>query len=150
MTPLPMAGKSVFLNIIDDFNRQALCIDVDFSHSGLSVSRALERLIAEYGKPMQLRCDNGPEFVSCVLQDYCKERNIEIKYIQPGKPTQDAYIERFNRSYREDVLDAYLVMEIEDLQDLSWKWQEDYNRNHPHQSLNNQSPIKNLELNQHI
>ena len=144
-------GRKVrILNIIDDFNRQALCIEADYSHSGLSVCRAINRLIVQYGKPLQVRCDNGPEFISYSLTDYCKQNNIEVKYIQPGKPTQNAYIERFNRSYREDVLDAYLFMEIDELRQLSWQWLEDYNQNHPHQSLNNQSPIKYLELNQHL
>ncbi len=93
-------GRKVrILNVLDDYNRQALCIEVDYSHSGISVSRALDRLIEQYGKPQEVRCDNGPEFTSHALTDYCKHKHINIKYIQPGKPTQNAYIERFNRSY---------------------------------------------------
>lgn len=144
-------GRKVrILNILDDYNRQALCIEVDYSHSGISVSRALDRLIEQYGKPQELRCDNGPEFLSHALTDYCKQKLINIKYIQPGKPTQNAYIERFNRSYREDILDAYLFDCIHELRELSWNWMEDYNLNHPHQSLNNLSPMKYLEFNHHI
>ena len=84
------------------------------------------------------------------LADYCKATGIILKYIQPGKPTQNAYIERFNRSYREDVLDAYLFEEIEQLRNLSWKWLLDYNQNHPHQSLKNMSPLNFIKQNQHI
>ena len=70
-----------------------------------------------------------------------------IKYIQPGKPTQNAYIERFNRSYREDVLDAYMFESLHHLRELSSEWQDEYNEFHPHQSLNNLSPNKYLETN---
>lgn len=144
-------GRKVrIINVIDDYNRQALCIEADFSQSGMSVSRAIERLIEQHGKPQQIRCDNGPEFVSYIFIDYCKRSGIDIKYIQPGKPTQNAYIERFNRSFREDVLDAYLFMDMDELRHIAWQWMEDYNQNHPHQSLNNQSPLKYLELNQHL
>lgn len=144
-------GRKVrILNIIDDHNRQALCIEADFSHSGNSVTRALERIMELHGKPDQIRCDNGPEFVSNTLSNYCSDKNIRLKYIQPGKPTQNAFIERFNRSYREDVLDAYLFDDIKELRNLSDEWMEDYNKNHPHQSLNNLSPMKYLELNHHI
>ena len=87
-------GRKVrILNIIDDYNRQALCIETDFSQSGLSVSRAIGRLIEQHGKPKQIRCDNGPEFVSYIFIDYCKKNGIDIKYFQPGKPTQNAYID---------------------------------------------------------
>ena len=141
-----MNGRTVrILNIIDDYNREALSIEADYSHSGLSVTQVLERIISYKGKPNEIRCDNGPEFLSYALVDYCSKRNITLKYIQPGKPTQNAFIERFNRSYREDVLDAYLFENLEQLQDLSWNWLEDYNQNHPHQSLKNMSPLKYLK-----
>ncbi len=81
--------------------------------------------------------------------DFCNKQDIKIKYIQPGKPTQNAYIERFNRSYREDILDAYLFESIDQLRELSTDWMNDYNQLHPHQSLNNMSPLKYLEFNQH-
>jgi putative transposase len=146
-----MNGRKVrIFNVIDDFNRQALSIDVNYSHSGASVSRALEQIIAQYGKPDQIRCDNGPEFISNALTEYCNSKKITLKYIQPGKPTQNAYIERFNRSYREDILDAYLFEDIAQLRDLSWNWMEDYNLNHPHKSLNRLSPLKYIEKFQHI
>ncbi len=141
-----MNGRKVrVFNVIDDFNRQALSVEADYSHSGNSVARILDRIIAEHGKPEQIRCDNGPEFISHFLKDYCNSKNITLKYIQPGKPTQNAYIERFNRSYREDILDSYLFENIEQLRNLSWDWLEDYNLNHPHKSLNRLSPLKYIE-----
>jgi putative transposase len=98
------------LNIIDDFNREALWNVVDVSIGSLRLIRELDRLIGYRGKPEAIRVDNGPEFTSANFQIWCKEKNIEIKYIQPGKPVQNSLIERFNRSYREEVLNAYLFV----------------------------------------
>ncbi len=139
--------KVRILNIIDDFNREALTINADYSKSGRTVVSALEVLKYWRGRPNEIRCDNGPEFLSNYLVDYCKNQGIQIKYIQPGKPTQNAYIERFNRSYRDDVLDAYMFESLYTLRELSAEWQEVYNEFHPHQSLNNLSPNKYLETN---
>jgi putative transposase len=146
-----MNGRKVrILNIIDDYNRQALAMDVDFSHSGMSVCRVLERLFAEHGFPSELRSDNGPEFLSGIYTDFCEKHQLKIRYIKPGKPMQNGFVERFNRSYREDILDAYLFASIEELRDLTWQFQQDYNQNHPHQALNNLSPIAFLKLNNHL
>jgi putative transposase len=144
-------GRKVrILNIMDDHNRQALCIEPAFSHSSVSVANALIKLIEIHGKPTQIRCDNGPEFISISLATYCSAEQIELKYIQPGKPTQNAFIERFNRSYREDILDAYWFDSLKELIDLSNDFKEDYNLNHPHKSLKRKSPINYLKLNHHI
>ena len=146
-----ITGRKVrVLNIIDDYNREALIVQAEYSHSGSSVVRALEQTIHWRGKPNEIRCDNGPEFLSHTLVDYCNSNNILIKYIQPGKPTQNAYIERFNRSYREDVLDAYLFESLYQLMEISTFWMNEYNNLHPHQSLNNLSPIRFLEQNQQL
>jgi putative transposase len=146
-----MNGRKVrILNIIDDYNRQALAMEVDYSHAGISVCRTLERIIAEHGYPAELRSDNGPEFLSAVYTDFCEKKNIGIKYIKPGKPMQNGFVERFNRSYREDILDAYLFTSIEELRNLTWEFQQDYNQHHPHQSLNNLSPIEYLKANNHL
>lgn len=144
-------GRKVrILNIIDDFNRQALAVEAAYSHSGHSLVNALDALIAFRGKPSEIRCDNGPEFISHKLVDYCNQMGIKIKYIQPGKPTQNAFIERFNRSYREDILDAYLLESLDQLRELSEDWMNNYNEHHPHQSLNNLSPLKYLEINHQL
>ena len=146
-----MNGRKVrVLNIIDDYNRQALAMEVDYSHAGISVCRTLERVFEEHGHPAELRSDNGPEFLSAVYTDFCEKKNIGIKYIKPGKPMQNGFVERFNRSYREDILDAYLFTSIEELRDLTWEFQQDYNQHHPHQSLNNLSPIEYLKANNHL
>lgn len=142
-------GRKVrILNIIDDYNREALMVHPDYSHSGYSVMRAIEQIMSWRGKPATIRCDNGPEFLSNVLVNFCTQHNISLKYIQPGKPTQNAYIERFNRSYREDILNAYYFDNLRELEELSYIWMKDYNELHPHQSLDNMSPLKYLEMNQ--
>ncbi len=133
------------LNIIDDFNREALTINADYSQSGRTVASALEDLKYWRGRPNEIRCDNGPEFLSNYFVDYCKNQGIKIKYIQPGKPTQNAYIERFNQSYREDILDAYMFASLYHIRELSAEWQDDYIKFHPHQSLHNLSPNKYFE-----
>ena len=125
-------------------------MEADYSHSGISVCRILERIIDERGLPTEIRCDNGPEFTSIYLAEYANRKGFGLKFIQPGKPTQNAYIERFNRSYREDILDAYLFFSLNELKDLTQKWRQDYNQNHPHQSLKNQSPLNYLKIKHQI
>lgn len=129
------------LNIIDDYNREALAIRVGISFPSDRVIRILEELRETKGLPGQIRVDNGPEFISYKLRDYCEMNNIHLAYIQPGKPNQNGYIERFNRTFREDVLDAYIFESISQLQILSDKWRMEYNYGHPHQSLMRMSPI---------
>lgn len=86
--------------------------------------------------------------MSQVFIKWCSENEIIIKYIQPGKPVQNAYIERFNRLYREDVLDAYLFSDMDQVKIISEKWMEDYNENHPHGSLGGKSPRQYARINQ--
>ncbi len=141
-------GRKIrILNVIDDYNREAVAMDVDYSHSSHSLCRVLGQVIQERGIPKEIRCDNGPEFTSSMFAEYASERGIQIKFIQPGKPTQNAYIERFNRTYREDILDAFLFFEMKQVRELTEYWRNDYNENHPHQSLNNRSPLNYLKQN---
>ncbi len=95
------------LNIIDDFNREILHIEVDFSLPAERVIRSLETAIVQYGKPQCIRSDNGPEFIAHILAEWVDENQIDHDFIKPGTPTQNAYIERFNRTYRGKVLDLY-------------------------------------------
>ncbi len=132
------------LNVIDDYNRQCVAIEVDTSLSGERVVRTLESIIAWRGKPRQIRSDNGPEFISSALNDFCHTNGIEQRFIQPGKPMQNGFIERFNKTLREDVLDAYIFESLQQVRTITEQWQNDYNENHPHQSLNGQSPIQYL------
>lgn len=133
--------KFRILNIIDDYNREALRIEPYFSIGSNLVIKILERLIFERGTPKAIRVDNGPEFISSALSEWCLDRHIKLLYIQPGKPMQNGYIERFNRSYRADVLDANLFENIHQARYLSEEFQEDYNLYRPHESLGNLSPI---------
>jgi putative transposase len=132
------------LNIVDDFNREVLNITVDRSISSLRVVRELSQLIEWRGKPTALRFDNGPEFLSTCLQEFCAAWQIQTMPIQPGKPNQNAYIERFNRTYREDVLNPYLFETLEEVRKLSQEWQWQYNNERPHASLNQKTPMAYL------
>lgn len=110
---LENSRKVRILNIIDDYNREAIAQEVAYCQNSESVIRTLENLIMERDEPLRIRTDNGPEFISKVFQKWCSENDITNSYTQPDKPTRNAYIERFNRTYREDVLDAYLFENIE-------------------------------------
>lgn len=130
------------LNVMDDYNRQALNIEADFSFPSVTVIRSLERAIHEHGKPQRIRVDNGPEFTCSTFVDWCESQNISIQYIQPGRPMQNGFIERFNRTFRQDVLDAYMFEDLDQFRDITEEWMEDYNHHRPHESLNNLSPLK--------
>ena len=143
-----MSGRKFrTLNIIDGFNREALIVEPYFSIGSARVIKILDRLVFEKGKPFAIRVDNGPEFISSVMHEWCLEKNIKLQYIQPGKPMQNGYIERFNRSYREDVLDANLFEDISQVRILSEDFMNDYNFHRPHESLGNISPM-NYKLKQ--
>jgi putative transposase len=129
------------LNVIDEGNREALAIEIGTSIPSARVIRLLEDLVDLHGRPSMLRVDNGPELTAADFSDWCEERAIEIGYIQPGKPDQNAYIERFNRSYRGDVLDAYVFGSISEVRLVTEEWLEDYNRERPHDSLGGVPPL---------
>jgi len=128
------------LNVIDDFNREALWIEVDTSLPAERVVRVLEQLLLWHGTPTRIRMDNGPELISQRLENWAKDHHIGLLHIQPGKPAQNAYVERFNRTYREDVLDAYLFDDLEEVRNLTEHWLEDYNTIRPHEALQGISP----------
>lgn len=120
------------LNILDDFNRESLVIEVDTSLPSLRVIRVLEKLINERGCPASIRCDNGPEFISHKLEEWCTSRKITLQFIQPGRPMQKAYIERKNGSIRRELLNAYLFNSLTEVRALSEEWRVDYNTERPH------------------
>jgi putative transposase len=136
------------LNVIDDYNREALWIEVDTSLPAEQVVRVLEQLLDWRGKPARIRMDNGPELISQRLESWAQEKYIELLHIQPGKPAhavpaslrENAYIERFNRTYREEVLDAYLFDDLEEVRLITERWLEDYNTIRPHEALQGVSP----------
>jgi putative transposase len=128
------------LNVIDEGNREALAIDVALSIPSVRVIRVLQELVAVHGRPAALRVDNGPELISEAFLTWCGEQRIEVRHIQPGKPDQNAFIERFNRSYRHEVLDAYVFDSIDEVQQVTDEWLEDYNSERPHDSLGQVPP----------
>lgn len=137
--------KFRLLNVIDDFNRESLAIEVDTSMPSLRVIRVLNRIIAQRGKPANIRTDNGPEFICYRLQQWCNDNHITLQYIQPGKPTQNAYIERKNGSIRRELLNAYLFYSLAEVRAMSQDWRMDYNAQRPHKSLGYLSPLKYAE-----
>jgi putative transposase len=129
------------LTIIDEGNREALALDVGTSIPAARVTRVLEELIALHGRPAAVRVDNGPELVAQTFVEWCDARSIAIHYIQPGKPDQNAYIERFNRSYRTEILDAYLFESLGEVRALTERWLTAYNHERPHDSLGRVPPL---------
>lgn len=130
------------LNIIDDFNRKALCIEAAYSMPSAFVINELEKAIEENGIPAKIRVDNGPEFCSREFTEWCISKGITIQYTQPGKPMQNGYIERFNRTYRQDILDACLFKDLRQVSELTEEWMDDYNNHRPHESLGGKPPVK--------
>ena len=140
-------GRSVrLLNVNDDFNRESLAIEVDFSLPSQRVIRTLDRTIEWRGKPACIRCDNGPEYVSKILRNWAKKEGIALNFIQPGKPQQNAYIERFNRTVRYDWLNQYLFSSISEMQEFATRWQWLYNNERPNMALGGITPAQRLAV----
>jgi putative transposase len=133
------------LNIIDDCNREALAIEVDTSLSSKRVIRVLNKVIEQRGKPKVIRVDNGPEFTSKDLELWARDQQIKIQFIQPGRPMQNGFIERFNGSYRREILDAYVFFELHEVRKITEEWIDEYNYRRPHEGLNNATPKEWLE-----
>jgi putative transposase len=120
------------LNVIDEGTRECLAIEVDTSLPSERVIRVLEQLKQERGLPKQLRLDNGPELISAAFMDWCEAHEIELLHIQPGKPTQNGFAERFNGSFRREFLDSYLFESVSQVREMAWYWRIDYNEERPH------------------
>jgi putative transposase len=132
------------LNVLDEGNREALAIEIGTSIPAARVVRVLEQLIAIYGRPQARRLDNGPELTAQVFTEWCQQQAIELRYIQPGKPDQNAFIERFNRTYRTEVLDAYVFESVADVQAITDDWLRTYNDDRPHDALGRIPPTRFL------
>lgn len=132
-------------NVIDDFNREALAVEIDTGISAVRVIRILDQIAAWRGLPACIRFDNGPEFTALAVAEWAEENRVQIAFIKPGKPMQNGFIERFNRSYREAVLDMYIFETLEDVRVQTEKWLDVYNQHRPHDSLGNLTPIEYLQ-----
>jgi putative transposase len=130
------------LNIIDDFNRESLSIELDTSLPSTRVISVLDRLLETKSKPKTIRVDNGPEFISDKLQVGCEEKQIKVQFIQPGKHVQNAFVERNNGSLRKELRDAYLFYSLQEVRQMAKEWQEDYNCSRPHESLGFVPPVE--------
>lgn len=128
------------VNLIDDCNREALGIRASVSLPAIRVTEFLDSIAFSHGYPAQLRLDNGPENISKEMTRWAEKHQVHIHYIQPGKPAQNAYIERFNRTYREEVLSMHLFKNIVEVQAITDNWVQEYNTQRPHQSLGNLTP----------
>lgn len=133
-------------NVMDDFNREGLGIEVGLSLPSARVIRALEQTIEWRGKPAAIRCDNGPGYLSQQLVDWANKQQVTLLHIQPGKPTQNAYIERFNRTARHEWLDLHLFESVEHAQLLATQWLWAYNNERPHSAIGGIPPRQLLKV----
>ena len=129
------------LHEIDDFNREGLAIEVDFSLPAQRVIRSLHQIIEWRGKPKQIRSDNGPEYVSHLLAQWAEKNKIKLLFTQPGNPQQNAYIERANRTIRYSWLSKHLFDSLEEVQDYATKWLWFYNHRRPHKANGGKPPL---------
>ncbi|MFJ5444100.1 IS3 family transposase [Pectobacterium sp. CHL-2024] len=127
-------------NVVDDFNREVLAIEIDLNIPAQHVVRVLGRIVANRGYPLKMRMDNGPELVSLTLAQWAEEHDVALEFIKPGKPTQNTFIERFNRTYRTEILDFYLFRTLNEVREITERWLHEYNSERPHESLNNLTP----------
>lgn len=138
-----MDGRSFrTLNIIDDYNRECLSVDVEISIPTKRVIRTLERIKTYRSLPKEIRIDNGPENISHELKKWAYDNNILLTYIQPGKPTQNSLIERFNGTCRRELLNANLFYSLDHARELASEWMHEYNYQRPHSALGDRTPIE--------
>lgn len=139
-------GRSIrTLNVLDDFNREGLCIDVDFSLPAERVVRSLNQIIEWRGKPQAIRVDNGPEYISGTLMVWAEKHGVRLEHIQPGKPQQNAYIERYNRTVRGEWLSQYIFETIGEAQDQATQWLWTYNNERPNMGIGGITPAMKLK-----
>ena len=118
--PLVCGRRFRTFNMVDDFNREALATEIDLNIPAQRMARVLEKIVASRGYPLRMRLDNGPELVS--LAQWAEEHGVMLDFIKPGKPTQNAFIERFNRTYRTEILDFYLFRTLNEAREITERW----------------------------
>jgi putative transposase len=134
-------GRGIrILAVVDAFTRENLSLEVDTSLSSRRVTRTLEGVIEQRGKPEAIRCDNGPELTSRHFLSWCEERKIQLIHIQPGRPMQNGHVESFNGRLRDECLNANWFPNLIDARAKIAAWREDYNGERPHSSLGYRTP----------
>ena len=134
-------GQSVrVLNVVDDYTRESLAVEVDTSLASERVIRALETAIEEHGRPMAIVCDNGPEFRSRALEAWSEQRKIQLEFIDPGKSMQNAFVESYNGRMRDECLNANWFLNVADARRKILEWRQDYNQQRPHSALGYRTP----------
>ena len=128
------------LNLVDDFTRECLAIEVDTSLPGARVVRVLEWLVSERGRPRRIRTDNGPEFSGRALDQWCFAQGVQQHFIQPGKPMQNGYIESFNGKFRDECLNESWFVSLADARQTIERWRRHYNQERPHSALGYRTP----------
>jgi len=137
------SGRSIrVLNVIDAYTRESLAMEVDTSFAGLRLTRVLDGIIAERGLPQAIRCDNGPELTSRHFLSWNLERKINLIHTEPGKPTQNGYVESFNGKLREECLRISWFQNLFEARRIIANWRHEYNENRPHSSLNYLTPAE--------
>lgn len=127
-------------NVVDDYYREALVIEVDLNLPAKRIIRVLDRLAMWRGYPKQIRVDNGPELVSIAMAEWAESNDVHLEFIEKGKPTQNSFIERFNGTFRNEVLDFYIFNTLSEVREITDRWVEEYNGERPHSSLGNLTP----------
>ena len=130
------------LNIVDDFTRESLAIEVDVSLPGLRVTRVLDQLAETRGLPKSIVMDNGPEFSGRALDAWAYSRGVDLAFIAPGKPTQNGYAESFNGKFRDECLNQHWFISMNDARRKIEDWRQDYNHVRPHSSLGDRPPVE--------
>jgi putative transposase len=128
------------LNIVDDFTKECLAIEVDTSLLGKRVVSVLDRLAQRRGLPQSVTVDNGPEFISKALDEWAYRRQLQLRFIEPGKPQQNAYIESFNGKFRDECLNEHWFLSMRHARQVIAAWREEYNSERPHSSLSYLTP----------
>lgn len=128
------------LNIVDDCTKECLAIEVDTSLPGKRVVGVLERLAETRGLPKSVTVDNGPEFISKVLDEWAYRMQLQVRFIEPGKPQQNAYIESFNGKFRDECLNEHWFLSMRHARQVIAAWREEYNQERPHSSLGYLTP----------
>ena len=136
-------GRRVrILTMVDDFTRECLAMEVDTSLPGLRVARVLDQVGQVRGLPKMITVDNGPEFAGRALDAWAYERRVQIHFIEPGKPVQNAYIESFNGRLRDECLNEHWFRSLHQAREIIEAWREDYNGVRPHSALGNRTPLE--------